>query len=94
MRFFRADAAYAIPAIYARLEEAGYYYAIRLPANSVLKEKIAHRMTRPSHLPPRSPILRIPRPRMEAQKCVNRIAEKRGLFAFWGREMFCGFIAS
>jgi len=32
--FFRADAAYAIPAIYARLEEAGYFYAIRLPANN------------------------------------------------------------
>lgn len=47
MRFFRADAAYAIPALYKRLEEAGYFYAIRLPANSVLKEKIAHRMTRP-----------------------------------------------
>ncbi len=47
LRFFRADAAYASPAIYARLEEAGYFYAIRLPANSVLKEKIAHRLTRP-----------------------------------------------
>jgi hypothetical protein len=47
MRFFRADAAYAIPAIYARLEEAGYFYAIRLPANAVLREKIAHRLTRP-----------------------------------------------
>ena len=46
-RFFRADAAYAIPAIYARLEEAGYFYAIRLPANNVLREKIAHRLTRP-----------------------------------------------
>ena len=47
MRFFRADAAYAIPAIYARLEEAGYFYAIRLPANAILREKIAHRLTRP-----------------------------------------------
>ena len=47
VRFFRADAAYAIPAIYARLEEAGYFYAIRLPANAVLKEKIADRLTRP-----------------------------------------------
>jgi hypothetical protein len=47
MRFFRADAAYAIPAIYLRLEEAGYFYAIRLPANTVLREKIAHRLTRP-----------------------------------------------
>ena len=34
MRFFRADAAYAISAIYERLEEAGYLYAIRLPANA------------------------------------------------------------
>lgn len=47
MRFFRSDAAYANPAIYARLEEAGYFYAIRLPANSVLREKIAHRLNRP-----------------------------------------------
>ena len=47
LRFFRADAAYASPAIYARLEEAGYFYAIRLPANNVLREKIAHRLTRP-----------------------------------------------
>jgi hypothetical protein len=47
MRFFRADAAYARPAIYARLEEAGYFYAIRLPVNNVLREKIAHRLTRP-----------------------------------------------
>ena len=47
MRFFRADAAYAIPAIYDRLEESGYFYAIRLPANAVLKDKIAHRLTRP-----------------------------------------------
>jgi hypothetical protein len=46
-RFFRADAAYTIPAIYERLEDAGYFYAIRLPANNVLREKIAHRLTRP-----------------------------------------------
>ena len=42
-----SHAAYAIPAIYARLEETGYFYAIRLPANNVLREKIAHRLTRP-----------------------------------------------
>ena len=46
-RFFRADAAYAIPALYARLEEADYLYFIRLPVNNVLREKIAHRLTRP-----------------------------------------------
>jgi hypothetical protein len=47
MRFFRADAAYALPDLYKRLEEASYFYAIRLPANAVLKDKIAHRLTRP-----------------------------------------------
>ncbi len=31
MRFFRADAALAIPGIYERLEDVGYFHAIRLP---------------------------------------------------------------
>ena len=46
-RFFRADAAYAIPAIYERLEESKFFYAIRLPANNILREKIAPRLTQP-----------------------------------------------
>jgi hypothetical protein len=57
-RFFRADAAYATPAIYARLEEAGYFYAIRLPANNVLRAKIAHRLTRPVGRPSKSKVKR------------------------------------
>ena len=47
LRFFRADAAYTIPAICTRLQEAGHFYAIRLPANNVLREKISYRLTRP-----------------------------------------------
>ena len=58
LRFFRADAAYAIPAIYARLEQAGYFYAIRLPANNVLREKIAHRLTRPVGRPSQTKVKR------------------------------------
>ena len=58
MRFFRADAAYASPAIYARLEESGYFYAIRLPANAVLREKIAHRLTRPVGRPSQTKVKR------------------------------------
>jgi hypothetical protein len=58
-RFFRADAAYAIPAIYQRLEEAGYSYAIRLPANTVLKEKIAHRLPRPVGRPSLTKVKRL-----------------------------------
>ena len=59
MRFFRADAAYAIPAIYARLEVAGYSCAIRLPTNAVLREKIAHRMTRPVGRPSPTKVKRL-----------------------------------
>ena len=43
VRIFRAG---VIPAIYARLEEAGNFYAIRLLANSALREMIARRLTR------------------------------------------------
>ena len=62
MRFFRADAAYAIPAIPAideRLEEAGYFCAIRLPTNAVLRSRIAHRMTRPVGRPSLTKIKRL-----------------------------------
>ncbi len=58
MRFLRADAAYAIPAIYARLEKAGYLYAIRLPANTVLREKIANPLPRTAGRPSQTKIER------------------------------------
>jgi len=57
-RFFRADAAYAIPALYERLEETGYFYAIRLRANNVLREQIAHRLTRPVGRPSQTKVKR------------------------------------
>jgi len=38
---FRADAGFARPEIYAYLEEQGYEYAIRLPANQVLQREVA-----------------------------------------------------
>lgn len=57
MRFFRADAAYALWAIYARLEVVGY--AIRLPTNAVHREKIAHWMTRPVGRPSPTKVKRL-----------------------------------
>jgi hypothetical protein len=42
-RFFRADAAFAMPEVYEFLEAAGYKYTIRLPANQVLQGRIAIR---------------------------------------------------
>ena len=44
--FFRADAAYVIPAHFERLKETGYFYAIRMKKNAVLECRIAHRLTR------------------------------------------------
>ena len=58
-RFFRADAAYAIPALYDRLEEAGYFYAIRMKKNAVLEARIAHRLNRPVGCPSESKVQRL-----------------------------------
>ena len=52
LRFFRADAAFALPALYETLETEGYFYAIRLPTNAVLQDKIAHLLKRPVGRPP------------------------------------------
>ena len=45
-RYFRGDAAFAQPEIYEYLEDEGFLYAIRLPANDVLHREIEHLMTR------------------------------------------------
>jgi len=51
-RYFRADAAFANPEVYEFLEAEGYKYAIRLPANQVLQERIVHLLKRPVGRPP------------------------------------------
>src|SRR5918993_114549 len=53
--YFRGDAAFAKPELYELLEAEGYGYAIRLPANPVLQERIAHLLTRPVGRPPKKP---------------------------------------
>ena len=52
-KYFRGDAAFAKPEIYEYLEEKGFLYALRLPANQVLQAKIRHLLTRPVGRPPR-----------------------------------------
>ncbi len=52
-RYFRADAAFAKPEIHEYLQAEGYDYAIRLPANSVLQDHIAHLLRRPVGRPPK-----------------------------------------
>ena len=54
-KFFRGDAAFANPALYRLLEEAGYRYAIRLKANAVLEREIEHLLTRPVGRPSHKP---------------------------------------
>ena len=59
MRFFRGDAAFAIPELYETLEAEGYHYAIRLKKNAVLEEKISHQLTRPVGRPSKTKIKRL-----------------------------------
>jgi len=51
-RYFRGDAAFALPELYEYLEAAGFLYAIRLPKNQILQENIGHLLTRPVGRPP------------------------------------------
>ena len=46
-KFFRGDAAFAVPTLYRVLKEEGYRYAIRLKANAVLERQIEHLLKRP-----------------------------------------------
>ena len=54
-KYFRADAAFAIPELYELLEAEGYRYVIRLKANPILQEHITHLLTRPVGRPPKGP---------------------------------------
>src|SRR5919202_1895401 len=53
--YFRGDAAFAKPELYELLEAEDIGYAIRLPANRLLQERIGHLLTRPVGRPPRKP---------------------------------------
>jgi hypothetical protein len=50
--YFRGDAGFASPVIYDCLEAEGVKYAIRLPTNRILQERIGHLLTRPAGRPP------------------------------------------
>ena len=50
--YFRGDAAFANPDMYEYLEAEGIGYAIRLPANRVLQDRIGHLLKRPVGRPP------------------------------------------
>jgi hypothetical protein len=54
----RADAAFALPAVYGALERRRVRYAIRLPANDVLERRIEDLLTRPRGRPSYAPLIR------------------------------------
>jgi hypothetical protein len=54
-KYFRGDAAFAIPALYCVLEEESFQYTIRIPANKVLMASISHLLTRPVGRPSHKP---------------------------------------
>ena len=53
--YFRSDAAFAKPELCELLKAEGVGYAIRLPANRLLQERIGHLLTWPAGRPPRKP---------------------------------------
>ena len=54
-KYFRGDAAFAIPGLYCVLEEEEFQYTIRIPANDVLMASISHLLTRPAGRPSHRP---------------------------------------
>ena len=50
--YFRGDAAFANPEMYEFLEAEGIGYAVRLPANRVLQERVGYLLKRPVGRPP------------------------------------------
>lgn len=54
-KYFRGDAAFAIPELYRFLERKGYKYAIRLKGNNNLYKYIEHLLTRPVGRPSKKP---------------------------------------
>jgi len=54
-KFFRGDAAFALPKLMRLLEDEGYQYAIRIKANAVLEWEIEHLLTRPVGRPSHKP---------------------------------------
>jgi len=56
-KFFRGDAAFAIPELYEFLEAESYRYAIRLKSNAVLERQIEFLLIRPVGRPPKKPVV-------------------------------------
>ena len=50
--YFRADAAFAMPGVYEYLEAERIKYAIRIPTNQVLQDRISYLLKRPVGRPP------------------------------------------
>ena len=77
-RFFRGGAAFAKPEIYEFLEQEGYRYAIRLPANDVLSREISDLLTRPVGRPPNKPVTRygVFLYHAESWNCSRRVVAK------------------
>jgi hypothetical protein len=79
-RYFRADAAFAMPELYTFLDAEGFKYAIRLPANRVLQQRIGPLLCRPVGRPSsqgRSPHLRqVPLSGEELDDAPRRVVGK------------------
>jgi hypothetical protein len=85
-RYFRGDAAFALPGIYEFLEAEVFKYAIRLPPNTVLRNSIAHLLKRSVGRPPNGA-------RLVERDLVNAAVASEGAPPVVGLELRDGFMA-
>lgn len=77
-KYFRGDAAFAIPGLYCVLEEQSFQYTIRIPQNKVLMASISHLLTRPVGRPSHRPKVLFESFSYQAQSwdCRRRVVAK------------------
>lgn len=80
---FRADAAFAKPAIYQALEARHVDYAIRIPANRNLELAIEDILFRPRGRPSRKPLVRYKTFEYQADSWTTWIGRRIGLVRLW-----------
>ena len=79
--YFRADAGFANPDVYEFLEGKGIKYAIRLPTNRVLQDRIGYLLNRPVGRPPnhvRRFHAKLPRDNQGETAATIRVRKRRG----------------
>jgi Transposase DDE domain group 1 len=94
--YCRADAAFAMPGVYEYLEAERIKYAIRIPNNQVLQDRIGYLLKRPVERPPnevrRESFAPVRKPvEFKLSQSVTHLAYGLGSRDGWGRAVAAKF---